>query len=207
VFAVTAIGDPNVACCHPDADSPVNVTDPNNVPAPVHKLPTWVPVFCVALWNRIPVMNPACDVRNLTPTSTGDVSESVPAGTADAGQIVHGQPDGDAVVNVHDTGAITLPAASTAPDTFTVYTVLVASAADGVNVTVRDAASYDTAPATADPPAGVTVIAVADTGSLNVAVTVELTATSVAPTAGVRDVTVGAVVSGPTDVTNTTSTQ
>jgi hypothetical protein len=45
VFAVTAIGDPNVACCQPDADSPENVTDPNNVPVDVHKLPTCVPVF------------------------------------------------------------------------------------------------------------------------------------------------------------------
>jgi hypothetical protein len=147
----------------------------------------------------------------LTPNSTADVSESIPAGTAVAGQIEHGQPDGGggdaAVVNVHDTGAIVLFAASLAPDTLTVYTVLTANAADGVNVTVRVAASYVVTPATGDPPCGVTDTTVADTASLNVAVTVELTATPVAPTAGVRPVTVGAVVSGATDVTNTTSTQ
>jgi hypothetical protein len=45
VFACTAIGDANVACCQPVADSPVNVTDPNNVPVDVHKLPTCVPEF------------------------------------------------------------------------------------------------------------------------------------------------------------------
>ena len=155
-------------------------------------------------------MNPSCEARNFTPNSTDDVSESIPAGTAVAGQIEHGHEPGGggaaAVVNVHDTGVIVLLAASLAPDTFTVYTVLTANAADGVNVTVRVAASYAVAPATADPPCGVTDTTVADTASLNVAVTVELTATPVAPTAGVRAVTVGAVVSGPAGM-NTTSTQ
>ena len=46
------------------------------------------------------------------------------------------------------------------------------------------------------------------TGSLNVAVTVVPEDTPVAPTAGVRAVTVGGVVSGPElDGANTTSTQ
>ena len=52
---------------------------------------------------------------------------------------------------------------------------------------------------------GVTVVALRF--SLNVAVTAVVTATLVAPGAGVRAVTVGAVVSVPTEVANTTSTQ
>jgi hypothetical protein len=126
------------------------------------------------------------------------------------GQIEHGQPDGGAdaaVVNVHDTGTIVLFAASFAPDTFTVYTVDTANAADGVNVAVRVPASYVVVPSTGEPPCGVTDITVELTASLNVAVTVDATGTPVAPTAGVRPVTVGAVVSGATDVTKTTSTQ
>jgi hypothetical protein len=147
----------------------------------------------------------------LTPTSTAEASvDAGVVGTVVTGQIEHGQPDGGAaaaVVNVHDTGAIVLLAASLAPDTLTVYTVLTANAADGVNVAVRVAASYVVAPATGDPPCGVTDITVELTASLNVAVAVVLTDTPVAPTAGVRPVTVGGVVSGATDVTKTTSTQ
>jgi hypothetical protein len=101
-------------------------------------------------------------------------------------------------VNVHDTGAIVLFAASLAPDTLTVYTVLTANAAVGVNVAVRVAASYVVVPATGDPPCGVTDITVPDTASLNVAVTVDATGKPVAPTAGVRHVTVGGVVCGAT---------
>ena len=41
------------------------------------------------------------------------------------------------MVNDQLTGAIVLPAASLAPDTATLYTVLVVSGVDGVNVTVR----------------------------------------------------------------------
>ena len=138
--AVTAIGDANVACCHPDAVSPLNVTVPNLVPVLVHKLPTCVPLFVELLWNRIPETNPSWAGRNLTPTSTDAVSESVRSGVAVDGQIVHGHEEGGGlatVVNDQLTGAIVLPAASLAPDTATLYTVLVANAADGVNVAVR----------------------------------------------------------------------
>ena len=50
-------------------------------------------------------------------------------------------------------------------------------------------------------------IVAASIASLNVAVTVVATATSVAPLAGVRPVTVGGVVSGGALVLKTTSTQ
>ena len=70
VFAWIAIGDAKLACCHPEAVSLVNVTFPNRVPVDDHRLPTCVPVLLVDLWNRIPVMNPLCDARNFTPTST-----------------------------------------------------------------------------------------------------------------------------------------
>ena len=45
VFAVTAIGDANVACCQPEPDSFVNVTEPKFTPADDQRLPTCVPVF------------------------------------------------------------------------------------------------------------------------------------------------------------------
>ena len=47
----------------------------------------------------------------------------------------------------------------------------------------------------------------ASSASLNVAVTAELVATSVTASAGLVELTVGAVVSGPVLVTNATSTQ
>src|SRR4026209_2744040 len=98
----------------------------------------------------MPVIHPAWLARNLTPISTAEVSvDAGVGGTVVAGQIEHGQPDGGAdaaVVNVHDTGAIVLFAASLAPDTLTVYTVDTANAADGVNVAVRVPASYVVVP-------------------------------------------------------------
>ena len=45
VFAVIGTGVENVACCQPEAVSPVNVTDARSVPVAVHKCPVWVPVF------------------------------------------------------------------------------------------------------------------------------------------------------------------
>ena len=150
------------------------------------------------------------------PSSTAPVSESgPPVGAAVDGQIVHGQPGGgwvaDAVVNVQLVGVIRLPAVSRAPDTVAVYVVAAASAADGVKVTVWLAASYAVLPDTEVLPAArVTTGVAACTGSLKVAVTVVVVATPVAPAAGLRDVTVGGVVSPPPPpdpVLNTTSTQ
>ena len=47
--AVIAIGEANVACSHPDAVSPVNVTLPSNVPLDVQRWPTCVPVLSAPL--------------------------------------------------------------------------------------------------------------------------------------------------------------
>jgi hypothetical protein len=44
VPAVNVTGVDRFARCQPDADSPVNVTDPNRV-LPLYSFPTWVPVF------------------------------------------------------------------------------------------------------------------------------------------------------------------
>jgi hypothetical protein len=49
VPALTFTGVPNVACCHPDADSELNVTVPSSAPPDVHRCPTCVPVFCELL--------------------------------------------------------------------------------------------------------------------------------------------------------------
>jgi hypothetical protein len=78
-----------------------------------------------------------------------------------------------------------------------------ANAAAGVSVIVRVAVLYAVDAVIADPPAGATAIWIEDavTGSLNVALAVVLIATLVAPLAGVRVVTVGAVTS-PASVVN-----
>src|SRR5690348_1570882 len=114
------------------------------------------------------------------PSSTAPVSGSdgVP-GVAVPGQIEQGQVGGGgaaAVVNDHDTGAMTLPLRSAAPLAVAVYAVLGASAADGVNVAVRLAASYPVLPGTVAPSGSLRVsdTVPACTGSLNVAVTVVL---------------------------------
>ena len=151
-------------------------------------------------------MNPSVAARNLTPTSMAALSvSSFVVGVAVDGQIVHGQEEGGGlatVVNDQLTGAIVLPAASLAPVTATLYWVLVANAADGVNVAVRLASLYTTVAATADPPTGVNDICTvpACNDSLNVAATTDPTATSTAPTTGDRDVTSGADVSPATVV-------
>jgi hypothetical protein len=80
VFGVTATGLENNTVCHPDGVSLVNVADANNVPDALHKLPICVPVFVAALWNRIPVTDPAADAVNFTPRSTelGSPESTIP---------------------------------------------------------------------------------------------------------------------------------
>ncbi len=123
MFAVTATGDENVTCCHPDADSPENVAVANNVPADDHKEPTCVPVFVEPLKNRTPVTKPSLSDRNFTPNSTAPVSpDAAVPGVAPADQIVNGpDPTPAAVVNDQVVGAaIAFPAVSNAPDTVAV---------------------------------------------------------------------------------------
>src|SRR5829696_5121134 len=101
---------------------------------------------------------------------------------------------------------MTFPAMSDAPDTVAVYVAELASAALGVNVAVSELLEYATVPAMAAPPAPVTVKPTDEgcTFSLNVADTVLLVATPVAPEPGVVPTTVGGVVSAAL-VVNTTS--
>jgi hypothetical protein len=49
VFAAMATGEEKLACCQPDAVSPVNVTVESFVPVLVHRLPMWEPVLVVPL--------------------------------------------------------------------------------------------------------------------------------------------------------------
>ena len=92
---------------------------------------------------------------------------------------------------------ITLPAASRAPVTLTVYRRPRPSGASGVKVVVRNAGSSVSAPATSVPLGAVNVIwtVPATTGSEKVAVTAVAGSTFVAFVAGRRPVTVGAVTS------------
>jgi hypothetical protein len=120
-----------------------------------------------------------------------------------------------AVVNDQVAGAvIALPAVSFAPLTVAVYCAPLANAADGVNVAFWVALSYDVVPliAVADESLRVIEIVLDWTGSLNVAVTLLVVGTPVAPAAGLVAVTVGGVVSvvpppPPPEGENTTSTQ
>jgi hypothetical protein len=115
------------------------------------------------------------------------------------------------VVNDHDDDDITLPARSAAPLTVAVYTTDALNDDDGVNVAVWVAALYVSVPGTELLLASLrTNVIVPDwTDSLNVAVTVVMTDTPVAPLAGVRELTVGGVVSvvPPPPRTKTGSTQ
>jgi hypothetical protein len=94
--------------------------------------------------------------------------------------------------------AIVLPAASVAPLAVAVYVVENAKAAEGVKVAVLVAALYATVAVTAVPAAFLSTKDSVEgwTASLNVAVTAVPVDTLVAPAAGERAVTVGAVRSG-----------
>jgi hypothetical protein len=107
-----------------------------------------------------------------------------------------------AVVNVDVNGAMAVPSVLAAA-TVTVYTVLAANAADGVNV--ADGAFTASVPGTVVPPGPVTVTDTdeAFSGPEKVTVTGLMTATPDAPDAGVTDATAGT----PTLVVNTTSTK
>ncbi len=113
---------------------------------------------------------------------------------------MHGQVEITAVVvNDQLTGSSWLPEASRAPLTVAVYVVLAARLALGSRVAVRVAASYVVVAghqACPPGPRSSKVIVACWTGSLKVAVGETPRATPVAPTAGVRPVTVGLVVSG-----------
>jgi hypothetical protein len=103
-----------------------------------------------------------------------------------------------------------LPAASLAPLNDAVYDVPAASALFGVSVTAVRAVFSVTVAGTAPPgPVSVNAVPVDCTGSLKVALTALVVATPVALAAGVRDVTVGGVVSAPplNPVVKVTSTQ
>jgi 6,7-dimethyl-8-ribityllumazine synthase len=88
-------------------------------------------------------MNPVVALRNLTPSSTAELSLTVTvAGTAVLAQMVQGQADVLVpVVNDQEKGAMVLPLGSRAPVTVAVCTVDAASVALGVKVTVRVGAS------------------------------------------------------------------
>jgi hypothetical protein len=103
------------------------------------------------------------------------------------------------VVKDHENGAvIAAPCVEVAAEMVAVYVVAAVSGDDGVNVTLEVAALYDVEPEIADPPDGVTDITMLPDwrGNEKAAVTVEKTATPVAPLAGVALDTVGAVVEG-----------
>src|SRR5215510_10726705 len=90
--AVMATGDEKFTCCQPDSVSLVNVALANRAPSAVHKFPMCVPVFAADLKNRTALMKPSISVRNLIPASAAPLSgQSLNAGVAVAGQMVHGQ--------------------------------------------------------------------------------------------------------------------
>ena len=49
MFAVTATGEAKLACCQPEAVSPVKVAVASRVPALVQSGPMWVPVLPLPL--------------------------------------------------------------------------------------------------------------------------------------------------------------
>src|SRR6478609_9133996 len=136
-------------------------------------------------------MKPVVALRNLTPSSTAELSLTVTvAGTAVLAQMLHGQADVvTPVVNDQEKGAIRLLARSLAPLTVSVCRVDAASAAVGVNVTVRVGGSYATLPETVVPAVRATVAVPVWMDSLNVAVTLVLRETPVAFAAGLLAVT------------------
>src|ERR1019366_6473439 len=96
--------------------------------------------------------------------------------------------------------------------TVAVYVVEAASAESGVNVALSAPALYATEAESGGVGPGRRTTGPLFTvdgsrASLNLAVTVAPVATAVPPFTGVTLVTVGGVVSGPTEVANTTSTQ
>src|SRR5438105_680390 len=113
-------GVEKLTCCHPTADSAVNVAVARRVPVLVQRLPMCVPTLLENLKKRTPVMYPPTSERKRTPSSTALVSVSCTPGV-DVALVhsVHGQgsgPDAAAVVNDQlKFDAIALPARSFTP--------------------------------------------------------------------------------------------
>src|SRR3954453_13516206 len=83
-------GGEKVACCQPDALSPVKVALANNTPFALQIFPTCVPLFPLNLKNRMPVVTPTDPHRNLPPTLPLVLPpSSVIIGAAVVMQIVH----------------------------------------------------------------------------------------------------------------------
>src|SRR5262249_8561829 len=69
-----------LTCCQPLAVSLLKVALASKVAAVVHGSPIWVPVFCGALYMRVPTIVAFVVAWNLTPRSTalGSFSVTVP---------------------------------------------------------------------------------------------------------------------------------
>src|SRR6185295_5465623 len=161
-------------------------------------------------------MYPPASALNLTPNSSALPSLPFGPGVVVSVQILHGHVGAVPVVKAQVTSAARgFPARSftplAPPLTVAVYDVPALSAAEGVNVAV--APLPDTLAATATLVAVFfSVKVVVDTvvgsiASLKVAVTEVVGLTPVAPLTGLVDEITGGVVSGGSEVTNTTSTQ
>jgi hypothetical protein len=136
----------------------------------------------------MPVIEYATVARNFTPTVSGVPDVVDDAGVSDAGKMF----TTGAVVNEELNGVAASPSASAAV-TATPYSVPGVSSADGVNVPLVDVVAR--VPVTAVPAGSVTVMLILAvfTALLNVARTVVMFDTPVAPFAGVMADTVGAV--------------
>ncbi len=136
----------------------------------------------------MPVIEYATVDRNVTPTVSGAPDVVEDAAVSDAGKMFTAA----AVVNEELNGVAASPSASAAL-TATPYSVPGVSIADGVNVPLVDVVA--SVPVTAVPAGSVTVILMLAvlTALLNVARTVVMFDTAVAPFAGVIADTLGAV--------------
>ncbi len=147
------------------------------------------------------------DEADNKPAKVAPTDEATATPVAFAPGLVDTTLTGVSVVKVAVNGAIAVPPGLEAP-TVSVYVVLPANAAEGVNV--PDDALVARAPGTAMPPGPVSVTLTEEVLSCpeNVTVTDEATGTPVAPDAGVTAATDGAVsIVVVTVVVNTTSTK
>src|SRR5215472_10901140 len=152
---------------------------------------------------------PLLEAVNFTPRvcAFGSLDSAEPVGVPFC-QMLHGHWATAPVLKVHENGlAIGVPEAFCAPDTVAVYVVLPASELAGVNVATVSAALKPTVPATAVPPASLTVNDTVPgvTGWENVAAGATDTALPVDPELGATVDTTGGVL--PDVGEYTTSTQ
>jgi len=147
----------------------------------------------------------ATDEVDRLPAKVTPTVDATATPVAFAAGVVDATVTGVSVVNVEVNGAMAVPPGLAAL-TVTVYEVLPANAAAGVNV--ADGAVTARVPGTDVPPGPVSVTDTdpALTAPENATVTGVVTATPVAPAAGVTDATDGAVSTDPV-VVNTTSTK